>query len=73
MADIRQFSTASFAAAQNRPRTVTVVGEVNRPGSYVVIGGSTAAAAPASLQGSASIQATGKQEVGCLLSRGQFS
>lgn len=60
MADIRQFSTASFAAAQNRPRTVTVVGEVNRPGSYVVIGGSTAAAAPASLQGSASIQAAGQ-------------
>lgn len=41
LAEIRQFSTASFAAAINRPRTVTVVGEVNRPGSYTVIGGST--------------------------------
>lgn len=48
MAEVRQFATASFAAAPNRPRTVTVVGEVNRPGSYVVIGGSSSAAAPAS-------------------------
>ncbi len=46
-AEIRQFSTASFSAAPNRPRTVTIVGEVNRPGSYVVVGGSTAASAPA--------------------------
>jgi polysaccharide export outer membrane protein len=44
-AEIRQFSTASFAAAPNRPRTVTVVGEVNRPGSYVVVGGSATATA----------------------------
>ena len=48
MAEVRQFSTASFAAAPNRPRTVTVVGEVNRPGSYVVVGGSNSAAAPSS-------------------------
>ncbi len=41
LAEIRQFSTASFAGAINRPRTVTVVGEVNRPGSYTVIGGSS--------------------------------
>ncbi len=41
LAEIRQFSTASFAGSVNRPRTVTVVGEVNRPGSYTVIGGST--------------------------------
>lgn len=45
LADIRAFSNASFAMASNRPRTVTVVGEVNRPGSYVIIGGGTAAAA----------------------------
>lgn len=54
MADIRQFSNASFAMLSNRPRTVTVVGEVNRPGSYVVIGGGTAAAAattPGNTQG----------------------
>jgi polysaccharide export outer membrane protein len=54
MADIRQFSNASFAMASNRPRTVTVVGEVNRPGSYVIIGGGTAAAAattPGNAQG----------------------
>jgi polysaccharide export outer membrane protein len=48
MAEIRQFATASFAAAPNRPRTVTIVGEVNRPGSYVVVGGSSSAAAPSS-------------------------
>lgn len=41
MAEIRQFATASFAAAPNRPRTVTIVGEVYRPGSYVVVGGSS--------------------------------
>lgn len=41
LAEIRQFATASFAPPTNRPRTVTVVGEVTRPGSYVVIGGST--------------------------------
>lgn len=40
MAEVRQFATANFAGATTRPRTVTVVGEVNRPGAYVVIGGS---------------------------------
>ncbi|MBV9387170.1 MAG: SLBB domain-containing protein [Chroococcidiopsidaceae cyanobacterium CP_BM_ER_R8_30] len=38
---IRQLATANFAAPANLPRTVTVVGEVNRPGPYVVIGGET--------------------------------
>lgn len=41
LAEIRQFATASFAPATNRPRTVTVVGEVTRPGTYVIVGGST--------------------------------
>jgi polysaccharide export outer membrane protein len=40
LAEVRQFSTTSFAGDPKRPRTVTVVGEVNRPGSYVVVGGS---------------------------------
>lgn len=40
LAEIRQFSTTSFAGDPDRPRTITVVGEVNRPGSYVVVGGS---------------------------------
>jgi polysaccharide export outer membrane protein len=56
MAEIRQFASASFAEAPTRPRSVTVVGEVNRPGSYVVIGGGTAAAAattPGNTQGGA--------------------
>ena len=60
LADIRRFSTASFAIAQDAPRTVTVVGEVNRPGSYVVIGGSSAAAAPSSTVGAQTIQAGGQ-------------
>ena len=45
LAEIRQYSTASFAASTTRPRTVTVVGEVNRPGSYVVVGGGATATA----------------------------
>ena len=41
LAETRQLAEASFAADPNRPRTVTVVGEVNRPGPYVVVGGAT--------------------------------
>lgn len=42
LAEVRQFSTTSFAGDPLRPRTITVVGEVNRPGSYVVVGGAGA-------------------------------
>lgn len=45
LAELRQFASASFAVPANRPRTVTVVGEVNRPGSYVVTGGGVSSAA----------------------------
>ncbi|MBE9189747.1 SLBB domain-containing protein [Gloeocapsopsis crepidinum LEGE 06123] len=45
LAELRQFASASFAVPANRPRTVTVVGEVNRPGSYVVTGGGVSTAA----------------------------
>jgi polysaccharide biosynthesis/export protein len=50
LADARNLSAANFAADPTRPRTVAVVGEVNRPGSYLVTqgetaGGNTAAAA----------------------------
>nr|WP_246841314.1 SLBB domain-containing protein [Chroococcidiopsis sp. TS-821] len=45
LAELRQFASASFAVPANRPRTVTVVGEVNRPGSYVVVGGGVNTAA----------------------------
>jgi polysaccharide export outer membrane protein len=41
LGETRQLAEASFAADPNKPRTVTVVGEVNRPGPYVVIGGAT--------------------------------
>ena len=36
---VRQLLNASFAADINSPRTVSVVGEVNLPGSFVVRGG----------------------------------
>ncbi|MBD2042064.1 SLBB domain-containing protein [Microcoleus sp. FACHB-672] len=39
--DVRQLSTASFGTPIDQPRTVAVLGEVNRPGSYVVVGGNT--------------------------------
>jgi polysaccharide biosynthesis/export protein len=50
LADARNLSAANFAADPTKPRTVAVVGEVNRPGSYLVTqgetaGGNTAAAA----------------------------
>lgn len=36
-----EIATASFGVDITKPRTVTVLGEVSRPGSYVVIGGDT--------------------------------
>lgn len=51
LTELRQFSSASFAVPANRPRTVTIVGEVNRPGSYVVVGGGTTTAAATNDQG----------------------
>ncbi len=41
LAEARQLADASFANPTDQPRTVAVFGEVNRPGSYVVIGGET--------------------------------
>ncbi len=41
LADVRQLSTASFAADPTKPRVVAVVGEVYRPGTYVVTTAST--------------------------------
>ncbi len=40
-AEANQVATASFATDLTKPRTVVVVGEVNRPGPYVVLGGNT--------------------------------
>jgi len=58
LAEARNLSAANFAADPTRPRTVAVVGEVNRPGSYLVtqgeIGGgnvANAAAAGVSISG----------------------
>jgi polysaccharide export outer membrane protein len=39
LADARNLSAANFAADTTKPRTVAVVGEVNRPGSYLVTQG----------------------------------
>jgi polysaccharide biosynthesis/export protein len=41
-AQIRQLASTNFAIAPETPRTVTIVGAVNRPGSYVLTGGSAA-------------------------------
>ena len=39
--DTRQLATVSFAADLDKPRTVAVVGEVKRPGSYILVGTAT--------------------------------
>ena len=40
-AEARQFATANFSPPPERPRSVSIVGQVTRPGAYVVIGGNT--------------------------------
>ncbi|MBD2518427.1 SLBB domain-containing protein [Nostoc sp. FACHB-973] len=40
VAESRNIFAANFAASQTTPRTVTIIGEVNRPGSYLVTPGS---------------------------------
>ncbi|AFY33052.1 SLBB domain-containing protein [Calothrix sp. PCC 7507] len=42
LAEARNLSAANFAADPTRPRTVAIIGEVNRPGSYLVTTGTTA-------------------------------
>ncbi|ODH02030.1 polysaccharide export protein [Nostoc sp. KVJ20] len=44
VAESRNIFAANFAASQTTPRTVTIIGEVNRPGSYLVTPASTDAA-----------------------------
>lgn len=39
LAESRQIAISTFAAPANQARTVAVVGEVTRPGRYVVVGG----------------------------------
>ena len=41
VAESRNLFAANFAASQTTPRTVTIIGEVNRPGSYLVTPGNT--------------------------------
>lgn len=41
VAEARNLFAANFAADPSRPRTVAIIGEVNRPGSYLVTTGST--------------------------------
>ncbi|MBD2337307.1 SLBB domain-containing protein [Calothrix sp. FACHB-156] len=41
VAEARNLFAANFAADPTRPRTVAIIGEVNRPGSYLVTQGST--------------------------------
>jgi polysaccharide export outer membrane protein len=40
-AEARQFATANFSPPPERPRSISIVGQVTRPGAYVVIGGVT--------------------------------
>ncbi len=44
VAESRNIFASNFAASQTTPRTVTIIGEVNRPGSYLVTPASTDAA-----------------------------
>ncbi|HEY9811488.1 MAG TPA: SLBB domain-containing protein, partial [Halomicronema sp.] len=41
LAEARQLNETSFGPPADQPRSVSVLGAVNRPGSYVVIGGNT--------------------------------
>ncbi|MFN6572079.1 SLBB domain-containing protein [Dendronalium sp. ChiSLP03b] len=41
IAEARNLFAANFAASQTTPRTVAIIGEVNRPGSYLVSPGTT--------------------------------
>ena len=41
VAESRNIFASNFAASQTTPRTVTIIGEVNRPGSYLVTSGNT--------------------------------
>ncbi|MBD2526385.1 MULTISPECIES: SLBB domain-containing protein [unclassified Nostoc] len=41
VAESRNIFASNFAASQTTPRTVTIIGEVNRPGSYLVTPAST--------------------------------
>ncbi|BAY60293.1 polysaccharide export protein [Calothrix brevissima NIES-22] len=41
VAEARNLFSANFAADPSKPRTVAIIGEVNRPGSYLVTAGST--------------------------------
>ncbi|MEQ9484542.1 SLBB domain-containing protein [Coleofasciculus sp. F4-SAH-05] len=41
LAEARQIATSSLAPDPEEPLTVAVVGEVNRPGTYTIVGGNT--------------------------------
>ncbi|MGA9381061.1 MAG: SLBB domain-containing protein [Phormidium sp.] len=41
LSQARQLATTSIATDLNKPRTITILGEVTRPGTYVVLGGNT--------------------------------
>ena len=40
-AEARRFATANFSPPPEKPRSISIVGQVTRPGAYVVIGGNT--------------------------------
>ncbi|MBH8560830.1 SLBB domain-containing protein [Nostoc sp. CENA67] len=53
VAEARNLFAANFAADPNTPRTVAIVGEVNRPGSYLVTTGATTGGAAGQAGGAA--------------------
>lgn len=53
VAEARNLFAANFAADPNTPRTVAIVGEVNRPGSYLVTTGTTTGGAAGQAGGAA--------------------
>ncbi|MEH1921470.1 SLBB domain-containing protein [Nostoc sp.] len=64
IAESRNLFAANFAASQTTPRTVTIIGEVNRPGSYLVTPGNTDAQAQAgATAGTATASPTGLPNV----------
>lgn len=59
VAEARNLFSANFAASQTAPRTVAVIGQVNRPGSYLVTAGGTTEGQTAATGGAGTSVASG--------------
>ncbi|MDF5723476.1 MAG: SLBB domain-containing protein [Rhizonema sp. PD37] len=63
IANARNLAATSFAADPTKPRTVTVIGEVIRPGSYLISPGSTETSASTSSSGTGAPSITGQPTI----------